>query len=264
MEKFLVSKEMTDTERANELRNMQLKVSTYNPSTLKKYNNIDELESVIKSKAEKILKPIAEALGVFKQYKNKDIQVEFNFSRASLKESVNAQANRGSNFADFEKMLASLDELTEEAKVIETHDDRYKGTVREDRHLKNMYVLLSAYRDGSDIVPVQFAIKEKADGNKLYLAVTMTKIKETDIMAAPADLTESNATNQSLNINIAQLIKFVNSSEGEFLKYIPDDLLNEEQRKMKQVAKEREERKVAALRGGSRQYCRKNIYCIPK
>ena len=254
MEKFLVSKEMTDTERANELINMQLKVSTYNHSTLKKYNNIDELESAIKSKAEKIIKPVAEQLGVFKAYKNKDIQIEFNFSKSSYRESTSAQANKRASFADFEKMLASLDELTDEAKVIEVHDDRYIGTLREDQTLKNMYVLLGAYKDGSYIVPVEFVIKEKTGGNKLYLAVTMTKIKETDVMVAPADLTVSNATNQSLTLNVAQLIKYVNSSEGEFFKYIPDDLLNEYQRKNKQIAKEKEKQKVERLRGGSKQY----------
>lgn len=71
-------------------------------------------------------------------------------------------------------------------------------------------------------------------------------------MAAPSDLTESDATNQPLNLNIAQLIKFVNSSEGEFLKYIPDDLLNEQQRKTKQMGKEREKQKVEILREGSK------------
>lgn len=41
----------------------------------------------------------------------------------------------------------------------------------------------------------------------------MTKIKKADIVAAPADLTESDATNQPLNLNVAQLIKYVNSLE---------------------------------------------------
>ena len=36
-------------------------------------------------------------------------------------------------------------------------------------------------------------------------------------MAAPSDLTESDTANQLLNVNVAHLIKLVNSSEGEFL-----------------------------------------------
>ena len=103
-------------------------------------------------------------------------------------------------------------------------------------------------------MPVEFAIKEREAQNKLYLAVTMTKIKETDITVVPAESSVGDTTNQSLNVNVAQLIKFVNSSEGDFFKYIPDELLNEQQMASKRVAKAEEEKKVETLKSGSRQY----------
>ena len=95
---------------------------------------------------------------------------------------------------------------------------------------------------------------ELANKNKLYMSVTLTKIKEADITALPSDLTESDKTNQLPNYNIAQLVKLVNPKDGDFLKYIPDALLNEEQIASKKVALNKQEKKLQTLREGSRQY----------
>ena len=120
-----------------------------------------------------------------------------------------------------------MNDVVANAKIINIHDDKYAGTLRADRNIKNVYVFLSAYKDGADIVPVEFNVKELPNVNKIYMTVTMTKIKEADIMAHPPNLIGWERANQLPNYNVAQIIKLVNSSEGEFFKYIPDALLVE-------------------------------------
>ena len=68
------------------------------------------------------------------------------------------------------------------------------------------------------------------------MSVTLTKIKEADIVALPSELTEGERASLLLNINVAQMLKFVNSSDGDFLKYIFNVLLNDEQIVSKEVA----------------------------
>lgn len=251
---FSITKEMTEEEVTKEIEKMTIEPAKYNEETLKEYDNFKELESAIKSEAEKIIGPIADEMGVFKDYKNHEIELELNFSKNSMKESMHQQTNRNQDFSSFEKMLSCFDEVVANAKIINVHDDKYKGTIREDRNIKNVYVFLSAYRDGEYIVPVEFNVKELTNSNKIYMSVTLTKIKEADIVALPSELTEGDRASQLLNINVAQMLMLVNSSEGDFFKYIPNTLLNSDQQASKMEALKKEAEKIAALKSNIRRY----------
>ena len=104
------------------------------------------------------------------------------------------------------------------------------------------YVLLSAYREGSSITPVQFEIKQYIDDqNRLYLAVALTKIETGVVGDTMIDQTQSSTRLIPVSaISIPQLISKINPRDENFFKYIPDTLLNRAQLASKKRAAERE------------------------
>ena len=67
--------------------------------------------------------------------------------------------------------------MIENAIPIEVHKDKKEGTSKENKDLKRVYILASAYTDGDSIVPVEFEVKEfKERDNSLYMTVVLTKI----------------------------------------------------------------------------------------
>ena len=70
---------------------------------------VRELEHTYKSRAQQILKSLAEKFGLFKNYKNSQIELKFNYSNRSLSESTHTQNMRNPNFSDFAKMLSVFD-----------------------------------------------------------------------------------------------------------------------------------------------------------
>lgn len=101
-------------------------------------------------------------------------------------------------------------------------------------------MLLSAFSDGTHIIPVEFNIKEyktPKTPNKLYVTITLGKIKiEDNVMVQTADRNQRNNTRLPSIINLPQLISKINPEYGNFYKYIPKALLNEEQIKSKEIA----------------------------
>ena len=235
---------------------------------------VEELKNTYKSKAQGILKALCEKFGIFKDYSNDNVSLEFNYSRGSLNESVHKQNERGGDFSDFAKMLSLFDDIVSNAQPIECHSDKYVGTKRENKNLKQVYVLLSAFSDGQHIIPVEFNIKEFIDetNNQLYVSVTLNKIEvdlmgtpseqnssyripkstsiiEADLMETPSNAERSTKISKSTSIySLPQIIENINPSDGEFLKYIPDELLNEEQLQSKNEALEREETRLENMR----------------
>ena len=90
---------------------------------------------------------------------------------------------------------------------------------------------------------MQFEIKQYIDNeNRLYLAVALTKINKTGVM--DDTITEEKRSSTRLLpvfiYSVPQLIKKINTSDENFFKYMPDELLTDEQKKAKQnaIAKE--------------------------
>jgi len=173
-----------------------------------------------------ILKRLASDFGVVSTYENEDIDLEFDFSNGSLRESINKQKK---GYAAFGKMLSVFDEVIRNAVGIETHSDKYSGTRREQPNLKQTYVLASAFRDGTDIYPVRLTVKEfrKNERNKLHVAVCMENIKDAfSVQALQSQSDVIQYTPASSDISLAYLLE--NVKDEDLKKYIPKGFIKKE------------------------------------
>ena len=90
-------------------------------------------------------------------------------------------------------------------------------------------LVLGTFRNGESIIPVKLEIKQNRNiPNNLYLAVAMTKIKETDVMGSAHD--DGISSNNSLPVtdpvySISQIVSKINPQDGRFLKNLPDQTL---------------------------------------
>ena len=87
-------------------------------------------------------------------YINEDIELSFVFSGNNFRESYN---NQGHNYIEFAKMFSVFDEVIESAVGIEIHN---RTNYKPDPTLDNVFVLMSAYQDGENIVPVKLEVKQ--------------------------------------------------------------------------------------------------------
>ena len=234
---------MSENERYEVLKNQSVEI------TETEENNQDMdyefLENSIKSKAEKHLIEKIKSLGLLKKYNSKDITPQFDFTMKGLRKSLHSQISYGGTFSDFGKAIVNLPKLLDNAVLIETHTDKAVGTVRENPQLKQVYVMVSVLRDGENFIPVQFEVKQYVDdANRLYLAVALTKI-ETGVMGN--SIQDENQVSTSLlpisNISLPDLFKNINPIDADFLKYVPNGFLNDEQKQAKAVALEKEQAK---------------------
>ena len=136
-------------------------------------------------------------------------------------------------------VLSCLDEIIDTSVLLEKHGD--KKTSRESK-LKQVYVFIGAYTGNNTkdvITPVQLEVKEYVDdNNQLYLAVA---IKKSEVNETSSDKADSASISD--NISITDLIKKINPEAVDFLKYIPDNFLNEAQLKGKKNGIERDIKK---------------------
>ena len=241
---------MTDTERVQTLRDTQVSVPEAKPERLEGVD-LGELETAIKSQARQYIRPLAEKLGVFKNYQNDNVDLEFSYTKGGFDESIHKQKDRGGRYDDFAKMFSVFDELVQNAVPIEFHGDKYAGTKRADADLNRVAVLVSAFQDGDRIVPVQFEIKEKNKyTNKLYVSVTLQDIKtEPGVVGGAGQLLDPvTPPTRVLNYSISQLLEGVNPEDTDFLKYVPDGFLSWSQQAGKQRGILAEQEKLRKLR----------------
>lgn len=242
-----ITVDMSDAERAEILSRKNIKVVNFNTKrtdALKEYG-LERLQKTFVNLASPIIKKVADDFGIVgKTYFNSDIELEFKYSKSSLKESAHKQ---GSMYGDFIKMLSVFPNVIENAVGVETHTDKYKGTVREDTRLKQMYVLASAFSDESGVIPVKLEVKEfKQDTNKLYMSVVLAK-KESRVLDGNLGQNQLNTAPPTSTLSISDLVGIVNSSEGDFLKYFPDSMLDSEQIEGKNKALAADAGKIKAL-----------------
>ena len=202
----------------------------------------DDLINKAKSKIEHNLIEKIKSLGIIKGYTSKAIKPKFDFTVKGLRKSLHSQLHYGGNYLDFTKVLNNLQKLLDNAVLIETHTDKAVGTEYENRQLKQVYVMVSALKDGDSIIPVQFEVKQHIDDdNKLYVAVALTK---TETGVTGNTILDKNQASTSLipvsNISLHDLFENINPKDEDFLKYVPDGFLNEEQKQAKERALEEE------------------------
>lgn len=277
-QRYSIDSDMTEDERYRELRGKTVAVTPeakYTDEQLASIHTLEQLNAKAKSKAEKVIRPLAESLGILnRSMKTPDVEIEFTFSKnKGLRESMSKQLRYGGTYADFAKALVNLDGILENAVLIEQHKDKYAGTTRANNQLKSVSVLVGVFRDGDSLIPTQIEIKDTSNaGGILYMTVTMTKI-EAGVMAGasaqrrtppyvvPASEIETgvlgsgaqkNWRGRSLipisSYNLAEIFANVNPADGHFLKYVPDGFLNDAQKAAKQSAIREDANRVQSYR----------------
>lgn len=276
--RYSIDSDMTEDERYRELRGKTVAVTPeakYTDEQLASIHTLEQLNAKAKSKAEKVIRPLAESLGILnRSMKTPDVEIDFTFSKNNgLKESIKKQLLYGGTYADFAKALVNLDGILENAVLIEQHKDKYAGTTRANNQLKSVSVLVGVFRDGDSLIPTQIEIKDTSNaGGILYMTVTMTKI-EAGVMAGasaqrrtppyvvPASEIETgvlgsgaqkNWRGRSLipisSYNLAEIFANVNPADGHFLKYVPDGFLNDAQKAAKQSAIREDANRIQSYR----------------
>ena len=255
-ENKVVYPNMDERQRAQILRNERIKLSSYDSKNALSPDDVASLENSVKRNAFKILRELGTKFNVYKNYTNENIELDFDYSKSGLKESIDKQGNITTNYTDFAKMLTVFDDVIRNAVPIEVHTDKYVGTKRENPDLKYDYVLLSAFTDDNYIVPVELHIKEYKDSyrinNKLYVSITLGKIKNEDNIITGSLLKNNNEVANSVplssEVSIPQLVSKVNEKLGNFYKYLPDELLSETQLKYKKIAAEKDRQRLSTMR----------------
>ena len=235
-----ITADMSDAERADVLKKKNI---TNTPTVINIPNEIlqklesvsswDDINKLFGSEKRTLIQKIASEFGVFKGYKNEDINISFEFSNNNYRESYGKQKR---DFENFAKMFSVFDSVVENAIGIEIHK---REDYKPDATLKNVYVLISAFEDGDFIVPVKLEVKEFKDKqNTLYVAISLQTIKKTEV--SKQGTTENGVAqgSRSVTINVADLMRKVNPLDTNFTKYFPKELLTDEQRKrLEPVAK---------------------------
>ena len=245
---------MDDAKRAAILAKKKIAPPTYVGAETVTAANIKKLKGQHMSSAAKLLRTIGERCGIFNSnYENKDIELKFAYSKGSIKESQHHQSKRGGTAEEFGKMLSILPEICANAVEIHIETDRYAGTERADPSLKEMHILLGAFRDGDRIVPVQLEVKEyypEADAeNKLYVAVTI----KTEAGVLPGTTTVSDNGNSTpgrpaSEYTVAEILGAVKDESGDLVKYFPDSMLTEEQMTAKKKALAKDKRRLERMK----------------
>ena len=240
-----ITTDMNETSRAKILRS-----KTITPAEIVVPKNfdvsLDDLEKNRKSAVEKPLIKKLREMGHLTEYQTNAIGVSFDFTAAGLRKSMNSQVNDyGGNLKDLAKVVMNMQAILDSSVLVEIHSDKGKGTPRENPQLIKTFVLMSALREGAQITPVQFEVKQFVDNeNRLYLAVALTKI-ETGVMGDT--IPDRNRISTRLlpvsDISIPQFIEKINPRDEKFFKYVPDEFLNDDQKEAKKRALAKDEAK---------------------
>ena len=234
----LIKQGMSEEERYNILKNDSITIPDYDKSKMpESMEKLQILESNAYKGARAIITEMARDNGILRDgYRTQDLDFEFRFGSNNYGESIHRQSNIPvpDRYLAFAKMLTCFDDVIENARLIESHPDRYDGGERGDKELRGVHVLVSAFKDGETIRPVKLEIKEFQTGraNKksgLYVAITMPDIK-TD--SSEVGLTRNGSSRNLPSVftyNLADLLREIkkNPAAGPLAKYVPAQFAEE-------------------------------------
>lgn len=234
LEKTRITVDMDDADRAKILSTKNVVAPLYEGQADSEIeNNLTDLNSGKIGLVKKAIITIGEEFGVFgENIQIEDVDVEISFSKSKLKESVSKEVTP----TELAKLIPILKESVGNAIGIERHDNRYyhdSDTV----YFEN---LLGGYADEKYFVPVRFGLKHSKSGRAtLYVVVdqnqipleSLDEIKKTEVVKATDPQKTELKTSRSVNYKISHIIPFVNSKD--LLRYLPDSMLNEEQKSAK-------------------------------
>lgn len=244
---------MKEEERYNILSKTNINVVDGNMQLTE--NEINNLEMGTNYKYENFFKLLGEKFGIYKEYTNGEIQ--FKYSKSTISESIHKVKKNPENNVEIVAMMANTKDIIENAVPIIIHDDKYKGTVREDKGLKNVYVMMGMFENKGSLYPVEIVVKNRVNGkNNLYMEVVLNaidKIKGNEISSKAAEKNQRHSpTTFPYEVNITDVIRNVNSEDAKFLKYFPKKMLSKEQLVNVEEATEKENIKIEFLKDGGR------------
>lgn len=213
---------MTDEERYNILKDKSIsliaRVDAKKMEQAEEKYKISSAHTLKESERKKLFKKLGEEFNVFKGYTNSDVELSFVFSRGNMSESEKKQEG---NYDLFAKMFSCFDDVIESAVGIEVHNRNSEG-YKPDVTLKAVYVLVSAFEDGGNIVPVKLEIKEFVDkNNTLYVAIALESIKKDEVVKEGDTKNGVTQASRSSIISLSDLFANINPSDERFLKYVP-------------------------------------------
>lgn len=216
---------MTDSERYEILKRRSL---SNIPSTeaipdlvLKKIPEISSWEDInnyLGSKKKEIIRKLAKEFNMLgREYFNEYTDLHFAFSRNNFDETYDKQKQ---NYIEFAKMLSVLDRVIESAIGVEIHN---RTDYKPDPTLDNVFVLMSAFEDGKFVIPVKLEVKKFKDKqNTLYVAISLEKIKMTEVSEQGNTKNGVTQGSRSVNVSVARIFSKIKPSNKNFLKYLPD------------------------------------------
>ena len=229
-DKKRITMSMTDSERTEILQEKVITAEVYEGQA---DNSIaverDNLRSYRDNLVKAALTRIGKEFGVFTDYRISDVDVDIRLSKSNLKESISKKIDA----VQIAKLLPVLESAIGNAVGIECHENRYFY----DNNTVMFENLLGGYVDGDYFVPVRFGLKHQKSGSAtLYLIVDQQKIEiekvNAEVTKTPAHTkVRPNASRSAFHISLPSIIPFVNSKD--LLRYIPDDMLNANQKTAK-------------------------------
>ncbi len=221
---------MKEEERYKILSNAKINVVDGNMQLTE--NELNNLGMDVPYRYESFFKLLGDKFGIYKGYKKGNI--EFYYSKSSIKESVNKIRQNPKNNEELVAMIANTKDILENAIPIQIHDDKYAGTIRADKRLKNIYVMMGIFENKGSLYPVEIVVKNRVDGkNNLYMEVVLNaidKIKGNEISSKAAEKNQRHSPPSfPYEVNITDVIRNVNSEDAKFLKYFPKKMLSKEQ-----------------------------------
>lgn len=192
----------------------------------------------------KALKRYSQEQGI----RNKDIHFsEFyapiKFTQSTLKESITQMSKRGANLTNLGKLLSVLEPVCNNAIKIDVEPYRHANRRQYDE-VKQCHQLLSAFHDGAKAYPVKITINEKENQkNQFYMVITVgeidisTKLKEALTNTGVSHQSDERSLSDggaSFMITIPSFVADFKRNESIIIKNLPDGLLNDEQREIKE------------------------------
>lgn len=221
---------MPDSERTEILQTKVITAEVYEKQADEAVEREREyLESGQLGLIEAALERIADEFGVFTGYDIKDVGVKLEFSKSNLHESVSKKITP----EVMAKLMPVLKTAVENAIGVESHTNRYFY----DTDIVRFDNLVGGYVEGEEFIPVRFGLKHRRNGEALLYViidqqkVPLNKTKAEVVRIAGTQSVQPEVPRSAFRVSIADIVPFVNS--GDLLRYLPDDMLTENQKQIK-------------------------------